>query len=67
MTGLDLQKDKIIEIAVVVTDQNLEAFDPEGFQRVIHCTKEELENMSEWCVEQHSKVTATFKIIAADR
>jgi oligoribonuclease len=65
MTGLDLQKDQIIEIAVVVTDQNLKAFDQEGFQRVIHCTKEKLENMSKWCVEQHSKVTPNW-ILAAE-
>jgi len=56
MTGLDPTKDQILEIAVLVTDPNLRAFDPKGFQRVIHCKADKLGNMSEWCLAQHAKV-----------
>ena len=56
MTGLDPTKDQILEIAVLVTDHNLRVFDPKGFQRVIHCKADKLDNMSEWCLVQHAKV-----------
>jgi Exonuclease len=56
MTGLDLGKDKIIEISALITDEKLEILEPQGFERVIHCDENVMNNMDQWCTEQHRKV-----------
>lgn len=56
MTGLNLGKDKIIEISALITDQNLDIVDPQGFERIIHCSETMMNNMDQWCTEQHGKV-----------
>jgi oligoribonuclease (3'-5' exoribonuclease) len=56
MTGLNLGVDKIIEISAIITNSELEIVDPQGFERVIHCSEETMKNMGEWCTEQHKKV-----------
>ena len=48
MTGLDLAKNHIIEIAVIVTDGHLNKL-IEGPNLIINCPDEELEAMDEWC------------------
>ena len=52
MTGLDLEVDELVEIAVIVTDFELRALDP-GFQIVIKPDAPALENMSEFVTEMH--------------
>jgi len=52
MTGLDLEVDELVEIAVIVTDFELRALDP-GFQIVIKPDASALENMSEFVTEMH--------------
>lgn len=52
MTGLDVSKDKILEIAVVVTDKDL-ALVAEGPSLVIHYSQEILDAMNDWCKKQH--------------
>lgn len=52
MTGLDLQKDKLLEVAVIITDGNLEAVD-NGIEFVIQTDKETLDGMGDWCTQQH--------------
>lgn len=54
MTGLDLQKDEIVEIAVIVTDSNLNMLD-EGLQLVIKPSPEALANMGEFVTKMHEK------------
>jgi len=54
MTGLDPRKDRILEIAVIITNGNLEPVD-EGIQFVVKTPKEVLDRMDEWCVNQHGK------------
>ncbi len=54
MTGLDPETDKIIEIATVVTDSDLNIL-AEGPEFVIHQSKETMDNMDEWCIEHHGK------------
>uniref|UniRef100_A0A8H7Y5M6 Exonuclease domain-containing protein n=2 Tax=Psilocybe cubensis TaxID=181762 RepID=A0A8H7Y5M6_PSICU len=54
MTGLDYKKDKIIEIAVLITNGNLDIVD-EGLQYVIKTDKSYLDGMDEWCTEQHGR------------
>lgn len=55
MTGLAVGKDKIIEVAAIVTDKELVPFD-EGFERVIHCDEDIMNGMDEWCTEHHRDV-----------
>ncbi|KAG0139344.1 hypothetical protein CROQUDRAFT_666655 [Cronartium quercuum f. sp. fusiforme G11] len=54
MTGLDLAKEQIIEIACIITDQSLHPVD-EGVNYVIGVTKDVLDKMGEWCTTQHGK------------
>jgi oligoribonuclease len=52
MTGLDPTKDRIIEIATVVTDTNLMVL-AEGPVFAIHQSNKLLEQMDEWNTRQH--------------
>lgn len=52
MTGLDVAKDTIIEIATIVTDSQLNVL-AEGPAIAIHHGDEVLNNMNEWCIKQH--------------
>lgn len=56
MTGLNLGIDKIIEISAVITNENLDILDRQGFERVIHCPESMMNSMDEWCTKQHKKV-----------
>ncbi|HBO39245.1 MAG TPA: oligoribonuclease, partial [Pasteurellaceae bacterium] len=53
MTGLDPERERIIEIATIVTDKNLNIL-AEGPVLAIHQSDELLGNMSEWCVHTHT-------------
>jgi len=52
MTGLDLDVDQLVEIAIVVTDFELNVLD-EGFQLVIRPDASALENMGEFVTNMH--------------
>jgi len=52
MTGLDLAVDELVEIAVVITDFELNMLDP-GFQIVIKPDASALANMGEFVTEMH--------------
>ena len=52
MTGLDLAVDELVEIAVVITDFELQPVDP-GFQIVIRPTDAALANMGEFVTDMH--------------
>ena len=54
MTGLDPEHDVVLEIASIVTDSELNIL-AEGPVFAIHQPDETLDNMSEWCIEQHGK------------
>lgn len=54
MTGLDLEVDELVEIAVIVTDFELRALDP-GFQIVIKPDASALEHMSEFVTDMHRR------------
>ena len=53
MTGLDLEKDELCEIAVVVTDGELNQVDP-GLQIVIKPSAQALANMGEFVTQMHT-------------
>ena len=59
MTGLDTENDKIIEIAVVVTDKNLSVIKESKFI-AIHQDKAILDKMDEWN-KKHIKKLALLK------
>jgi oligoribonuclease len=52
MTGLDPEKERIIEIATIITDTNLNIV-AEGPNLIIHQPKELIANMDEWNTNQH--------------
>jgi oligoribonuclease len=53
MTGLDINVDQICEIAVVVTDSDLNELDP-GLQIVVKPSDEALANMGEFVTKMHT-------------
>lgn len=52
MTGLDVESERIIEIACIITDGQLNPVD-EGVNYVIRTEKEVLDKMNDWCIRQH--------------
>ena len=53
MTGLNVEKDCLVEIAVVVTDSELNVLDP-GLDLVIKPNAQSLANMNEFVTEMHT-------------
>ena len=62
MTGLDTQNDNIIEIATIVTNQDLEII-AEGPEIVINQTKTIMDEMDEWNTKHHGKSGLTEKVL----
>src|SRR3954452_25547512 len=58
MTGLDIVRDKLIEVAVVVTDSELNVLDP-GLDLVVSADDADLDGMTEVVVEMHRKACLT--------
>lgn len=52
MTGLDSQKDKLLEVSCILTDKSL-ASRLEGPSLVIHQSVNDLEQMDDWCKSHH--------------
>lgn len=61
MTGLDPLEDRIIEIATIVTDKNLNILE-EGPTLVVNQSDEKLKGMDEWCTSQHGKSGLTDRV-----
>ncbi|GAA1999325.1 oligoribonuclease [Nakamurella flavida] len=64
MTGLDLKNDKLIEIAALVTDADLNILG-EGIDIVIHADDEALANMPPVVTEMHAKSGLTEEVRAS--
>lgn len=62
MTGLNIEVDRILEIACIITDGNLTKT-LEGPDLVIHQTKECLDKMGEWCQSHHAASGLTKKVL----
>lgn len=54
MTGLDLKKDRIMEIACIITDSQLNVI-AEGPNVIVHQPDSLLLNMDSWCTKTHTK------------
>ena len=64
MTGLDIVKDKLIEVAVLVTDSELNVLDP-GLDLIISADDADLDGMNEVVVEMHRKSGLTDAVRAS--
>ncbi|MCZ2824437.1 MULTISPECIES: oligoribonuclease [unclassified Modestobacter] len=64
MTGLDLVGDKLIEVAVVVTDSQLNVLDP-GLDVIIHAEDADLAGMADVVTEMHAKSGLTEEVRAS--
>jgi oligoribonuclease len=61
MTGLDLASDKLIEVAVVVTDSQLNVLDP-GLDMIIHAEDSDLAGMADVVTEMHARSGLTEEV-----
>jgi len=61
MTGLDPEKDLILEIATVITDSELREL-AEGPCLAVHQSDEVLAGMDPWCVEHHGRSGLTERV-----
>jgi len=65
ITGLDPQNDVILEIAVIITNSDLEVIGEE-LSLVIQHPAEVLTTMNSWCREQHAKSGLINEVIASN-
>ena len=61
MTGLDPDKERIIEIATIVTDSQLNTL-AEGPVIAIHQSDELMDSMDEWCTKTHGENGLTARV-----
>lgn len=64
MTGLNPETDQILEIALVITDNNLNVLH-EGTEFVINQSDYMLNTMNPWCIEHHGKSGLTNAVRAS--
>ena len=62
MTGLDTQTDHIIEIATIVTDENLNEL-ASGPELVIRMDKSVMDGMDDWNTRQHGESGLTQRVL----
>ncbi|KAG2497887.1 hypothetical protein HYH03_004153 [Edaphochlamys debaryana] len=61
MTGLDVERDTIIEVACIITDGDL-GKEVQGPATAIHHSDAVLESMNDWCKEHHGKSGLTQRV-----
>lgn len=64
MTGLDPEKDTIIEIATIVTDKNLNVL-AEGPNLAVYQPKSVMDAMDEWCTTHHGQSGLTERVLSS--
>ncbi|XP_074309547.1 oligoribonuclease [Silene latifolia] len=62
MTGLNIEVDRIVEIACIITDGSLSK-SVEGPDLVIHQSQECLDRMNEWCQNHHAASGLTKEVL----
>ena len=65
MTGLEVERDVIVEIACIVTDSELNALD-DGIQLIVHADAEALTKMGDFVREMHTKSGLLPEIESSD-
>ena len=61
MTGLDPENDRILEIATIVTDADLNLIE-EGPVMAVHQSNDVLASMNEWCIKTHGETGLTERV-----
>lgn len=61
MTGLNPEHDRVLEIAMIITDKNLNIL-AQSEVYAIHQSDEVLNNMNEWCVTTHARTGLTQRV-----
>ncbi|KAG2330818.1 hypothetical protein Bca52824_001998 [Brassica carinata] len=64
MTGLNIEVDRILEIACIITDGQLTK-SVEGPDLVVHQTKECMDKMGDWCQTHHGDSGLTKKVLSS--
>ena len=65
MTGLDPDSQKIIEIATIVTDKDLNIL-AEGPVMAVHQPKSLMDAMDDWCTQHHGDSGLTQRVLASE-
>lgn len=65
MTGLDIRTDRIIEIAALITDSQLNII-AEGPEIAIHRPKELLDTMDDWNTKHHTSSGLVDRVLASN-
>ncbi|KAJ5212076.1 uncharacterized protein N7498_003722 [Penicillium cinerascens] len=65
MTGLDPEKEEIIQICCFITDAQLNLLEPAGFETVVHVSDSTLDAMSPWCIDTHGRTGLTAAVRAS--
>lgn len=65
MTGLNIHKDRIMEVACIVTDNNLNIL-AENDSIIIHQPDSLLDTMVDWCKATHARVGVSSDNFAID-
>ena len=65
MTGLDTKKDKIIEVACLVSNGDLTKV-AEGLDVALACPKECLDGMDDWCKTTHGNSGLVDRVLASN-
>ncbi|KAI0861788.1 ribonuclease H-like domain-containing protein [Xylaria cubensis] len=65
MTGLDPDREEIIEIFCIITTGTLEVVDEAGWGTVVHQSKERMDMMDDWCTRTHAQSGLTASVIAS--
>jgi len=55
MTGLDVEKDSLVEIAVLITDSDLQVLDETGLSVVIKPRKDSFDQMGDYVTQMHQE------------
>ncbi|HMQ10979.1 MAG TPA: oligoribonuclease [Oligoflexia bacterium] len=63
MTGLEPQIHKILEVAIIITDEHFNVL--HSFETPVFQPPEVLERMDEWCIKTHGESGLTAKIPSA--
>ncbi|KAI0899519.1 ribonuclease H-like protein [Annulohypoxylon nitens] len=65
MTGLNPDKEEIIEIFCIITTGTLDVVDENGWGIVVHQSQERMDKMDDWCTRTHAKSGLTAAVVAS--
>lgn len=65
MTGLDPDREEVIEIFCIITTGTLDVVDENGWGTVVYQSQERMDKMDEWCTRTHGKSGLTAAVVAS--